>query len=63
MNESGKGNLPEMCPNCGKDAEWDWDCSHFYDEQVTNNATCSKCDTVFEEIMEVVSWNKKEVKS
>lgn len=54
-------NLPKDCPNCNeKDVEWEWECANFYDEQVTNDATCPKCETEFEEIMEAVSWNKKE---
>lgn len=55
--------LPETCPSCNKKVEWDWDMANFYDEQITNDATCPECGTVFEEIMEVVSWNKKEARS
>ncbi len=34
--------------------------ANFYDEQITNEATCPKCETMFEEVMKVVTWNEKE---
>lgn len=55
--------LPEICPNCNEKVVWDWEMANFYDEQITNDATCPKCNAVFEEVMEVVSWNKKEESS
>ena len=38
----------------------DYHCQEYYDEQITNDATCPKCETVFDPQMTITSWNKKE---
>jgi len=61
LEQLQKGDLPTTCPNCNtENVDWDWEMANFYDEQITNKATCPECDAVYEEVMKVVSWNKKE---
>lgn len=61
-----KGDLPSKCPKCGnEDTIWEWETWEIYDNQHVNEATCPKCETVFNEIMEVTSWefkNKEKIK-
>lgn len=52
--------LPSKCPECDKIADWIWGNKETFDEQIVQEARCSKCDTQFEENMEVTSWNRKE---
>lgn len=55
-----KGNLPSKCPNCKNEpTNWNWTDNVVYDEQIINEAECPKCKTVFNEIMEVIGWERK----
>lgn len=55
MNNTGKGNLPNKCPNCNAD-DWEWDS---YDpDSMSQKATCNKCESQYFEMSEVIGWDK-----
>ena len=61
-----KGGLPCHCPECKADncdGSWIWGEQESIDDSRYQTAQCPKCKIFFEEVMQVVTWTKKENQS
>ena len=56
----GKGSLPEHCPSCNADADWEWE--DYEPETLSQRATCLVCGDAFFEIYKIINWEKDEIK-
>jgi hypothetical protein len=57
MNE---GYLPDKCPNCGKEEEYDYQDIHIEGGDVWQEIFCLNCEKGFNEVYTIRGWESRE---